>query len=206
MNTRFRNFVSVVALIGCMPLAGCVNPYDGVDTGYMTYNRPLTAQDVRYQDDVVKPRCRDWAQGVSPSKLKMMAVVALNTGVGGFLGGAAGYAADAEIIGAVNTASATLGAGTYYMLAATFQGAAAGALQHDASVHAYTIWCQASEAAGFHFYSQKYGQMLLVRAQPGQQAPSIGSDVEVDRSGAVMSVPDRRSKDPSLPPPPPSMN
>lgn len=183
MNKRFCVIAGTMLL--ATSLSGCIDPYAGVDVGYASYGHALTADDVYHQDTEVKPRCADWAKNTNPKNWKIMTAFAWNDAVGGLVGGTAGYAADMKISGAATsigtTAKLAIGGGVYYALAAFGEGAMSGYNQNATMKHSDAEWCLLADAGGYHLYSPKQGQIILIRArQNGWRPPTDGSPITSD--------------------------
>jgi len=156
-STFTRGFLlasPAVVLLGCA--VPHINPYDGTSPGHYFSGDNIPPPDFfKKQDEVVLPHCEEFAKDTNPSPDKMARAYTFNHATTGFLGGAAGSAADFGIAGAPVTAPLVLGNGVYYSAAAGLQGNTSGAEAADQQVFAYTKYCVMADTGGYRSVTKK---------------------------------------------------
>lgn len=164
-----------------LPAGACANAYSGVHPGYyVSGNQPLTAEYIGYQDNVVGPRCQQYAEETNPTRNQLGTAWGWNNIGGGLVGGGAGNAASTTIVGGTVTAANVAGGAVYYAAAAGAMGYAAGVNASDQQVHSWEKWCRAADAGGYHAVPPSVGQQILESGQPQSFSspfdPATGND------------------------------
>jgi|GEM_PF-5743204 len=179
----------ILLLAATASLGACADPTKGIPFGYAVQgNRVLSPEDVVYQDQVVAPRCREWAEQTNPSAETMGAANAWNGLAGGLVGGGAGSGAGALILGAPITVASIASAGAATALPSAAIGGMQGYTYGKVAILNGAKSCVIMDAAGLHLVPPSEGREIVesgegrsyARVQPtadSEQGDNVSDDV-----------------------------
>ncbi len=149
MVVNLKRFFPFLALF----LGACsANLYGSMPQAYF-HKGPgdLTVSDVRAQD-AANVRCEKVAQQTTPSDGKASLYYGTRYAAGGLVGGGAGYAAAASVVGMAVAPAAVIASGLSYGIASGAVGAVTGPINNDILRRNTKVWCRALGAYGVEMY------------------------------------------------------